>query len=104
MKLPQIEFVKPKKWDLGSLVVLVIGVILTGANVGLSHGASGPGSVSGGATTFFVTVQLGVCFLGLLVLGKTAAEGTIWGNLFAGGAGFVGMSGVLLASTMWALA
>jgi hypothetical protein len=39
-----------------------------------------------------------------MVLGKTAKEGTIWGNLFAVGACVVGMSGVLLASAMWALA
>jgi len=104
LNLPEIAFVKPKKWDLGSLAVLALGVILTGANLGVSRGASGIGAVSGGTTTFFVIVQLAVCFLGLLILGKTAKEGTIWGNLFAVGACFVGISGVLLASAIWTLA
>ena len=102
-KLPKIEVVKPKKWDLIALVVLVISGGLAGANMQLAMRA-GEGAISGGMTAAFVTIQLVLCLVGLLVLGKTAKEGTIWGNLFAVGACVVGMSGVLLASAMWALA
>ena len=41
---------------------------------------------------------------GLLILGKTAKEGTWWGNLAAVGTMFVGMSGMLLAAAIWATA
>jgi hypothetical protein len=102
-KLPQIDIVKPKPWDLIALAVLVAGAVLSGVNLMIARGTD-QGAISGIATAGFVTAQLIVCLLGLIVLGKTAKEGTIWGNLFAVGACFVGMSGVLLASALWALA
>ena len=102
-KLPKLDVPKPTMWDLVALVVLVVGVALTGANLVVARGVE-IGSISGAATAGFVTAQLLVCLGGLVVLGKTAKEGTIWGNLFACGACFVGMSGVLLASALWALA
>jgi hypothetical protein len=39
-----------------------------------------------------------------LLLGKTAKEGTIWGNLAAIGGMFIGVSGVLLAAALWVAA
>jgi hypothetical protein len=102
-KLPKIEIVKPKRWDLIALAVLVVTVLLQGANLNLAL-KEGPGAISGGLTAAFVTIQLVLCLAGLMVLGKTAKEGTIWGNLFAVGVCVVGMSGVLLASALWALA
>jgi hypothetical protein len=103
IKLPQIDIVKPRPWDFIALAVLVAGAVLTGVNLMIARGTE-QGAISGGATAGFVVVQLLVCIVGLMVLGKTAKEGTIWGNLFAVGACFVGMSGVLLASALWALA
>ncbi|HVR29257.1 MAG TPA: hypothetical protein VMS86_06940 [Thermoanaerobaculia bacterium] len=103
MKLPQLDIPKPKLWDLIALAVLALGAVLTGVNLMIARGVE-TGSISSGATAGFVTAQLAVCLGGLMVLGKTAKEGTIWGNLFAVGACFVGMSGVLLASALWALA
>ena len=102
-KLPKLEVPKPKKWDWIALVVLVVAVVLSGANLQLALRTQ-EGAISGGLTAAFVTIQLVLCLAGLMVLGKTAKEGTIWGNLFAVGACVVGMSGVLLASAMWALA
>lgn len=103
LKLPQLDVPKPTLWDLVALAVLAVGIVLTGANLFLARSIE-TGSISGAATGGFVTAQLVVCLAGLMVLGKTAKEGTIWGNLFAVGACFVGMSGVLLASALWALA
>jgi hypothetical protein len=103
LKLPHLDIPKPKPWDLVALAVLGAGVVLTGVNMAIARGVES-GSISGGLTAAFVTAQLAVCLVGLMVLGKTAKEGTIWGNLFAVGACFVGMSGVLLASALWALA
>jgi hypothetical protein len=100
---PRIEIVKPKRWDLIALAVLVVALVLQGANLQLAL-REGQGAISGAITTVFVTLQLALCLVGLMVLGKTAKEGTIWGNLFAVGACVVGMSGVLLASALWALA
>ena len=102
-KLPKIEVPKPKQWDWIALVVLVVAIVLSGANLQLALRTQ-EGAISGGLTAAFVTIQLVLCLAGLMVLGKTAKEGTIWGNLFAVGACVVGMSGVLLASAMWALA
>jgi hypothetical protein len=102
-KLPKLDLPKPTMWDLVALVVLAVGVALTGANLAVARGVE-IGSISGAATGGFVSAQLLVCLGGLVVLGKTAKEGTIWGNLFSVGACFVGMSGVLLASALWALA
>lgn len=98
------EIVRPKPWDFGALVLAGLGVVLTGANLQLAASASKAGEVSGAMTTVFVVVQLLVCLISLMVLGKTAKVGTIWGNLFALGGCFVGMSGVLLATALWALA
>jgi len=102
-KAPKISVVKPKPWDLIALAVLAVGAVLSGVNVMLALKTQ-TGSISGGVTAAFVVLQLVICLAGLLVLGKTAKEGTIWGNLFAVGACFVGMSGVLLAAALWALA
>jgi hypothetical protein len=101
-KLP-FDIVKPKPWDLIALAVLAVGVVLSGVNMMLAL-KNEQSSISGGLTGLFVTLQLVICLVGLLVLGKTAKEGTIWGNLFSVGACVVGMSGVLLASALWALA
>jgi hypothetical protein len=102
-KLPKIEIVKPKSWDFIALAVLGGAAVLSGANLALALRTQ-EGAISGGTTAAFVVIQLLLCMAGLIVLGKTAKEGTIWGNLFAVGACVVGMSGVLLASAMWALA
>ena len=98
------EIVRPKSWDFGAFVVTGAGLALSGMNLAVSQSASAAGAISGGVTTVFVTVQLAICCLSLMMLGKTAKEGTIWGNLIAIGGCFVGMSGVLLASALWALA
>ena len=103
MKLPEIDLVKPKAWDLAGTIVLVATVVLAVANLAFSRSSADAGSISGAASLFFGTVQMFLCLLALMVLGKTAAMGTIWGNLMALGACFIGMSGVLLASALWAL-
>ena len=97
------DFVKPKTWDFGALVVAGAGAVLSGANLAASNSATASGSISGTTTTIFVVVQLAICCLSLMMLGTTAKEGTLWGNLFAVGGCFVGMGGVLLASALWAL-
>jgi hypothetical protein len=102
-KAPKISVVKPKPWDLIALAVLAVGGVLSGLNMMLAL-KNEQSSISGGLTAVFVTLQLVICLAGLMVLGKTAKEGTIWGNLFSVGACLVGMSGVLLASALWALA
>jgi len=103
LKLPEIDLVKPKAWDFGATLVLVAAIALAGANLALSSATADVGSISGGASFFFGSVQMILCLLALMVLGKTAVMGTIWGNLAALGACFAGMSGVLLASALWAL-
>ena len=100
--LPEIDIVKPKKWDLAALIVLGASGGLCGANLLAAQAETG--AISGTLTTLFILAQLGLCCFAFLVMGKTAKMGTIWGNLLALGAGLSGMSGVLLASALWALA
>src|SRR5262245_45966530 len=70
----RIEIVKPKRWDLIALAVLVVAVVLQGANLQLAL-REGQGAISGALTAVFVTLQLVLCLVGLMVLGKTAKEG-----------------------------
>lgn len=92
---------RPTRWDLITAAAAAAGLILMGLNWHLSQ--SRPGG-TGGWTPLFVFAQLAVCLGCLMLLGKTAKEGTIWGNLAAVGGMFIGMGGVLLAAALWAAA
>jgi len=103
LRLPKLDLPKPQRWDFIALGLFAAGVALTGVNL---VAASGPqlGAVSGAATTGFVAGQLAVTTASLFVLGKTAKEGSLWGNLFAVAGMLLGISGVLLAAAVWATA
>jgi len=107
LKIGNIELalVKPRLWDLVAVAVLGAGVILAAGSMGkaLAGGATA-GRISDGFALTLALVQLGICLGSLMILGKTAKEGTIWGNLAAVGGLCVGMSGVLLAAALWAAA
>jgi len=92
----ELGFPKLTGWDLVAIAVMVVGVVLMGANWQLSG--------AGGLTMLFVLVQLAICLGSLMILGKTAHGGTLWGNLAAVLGMFVGMGGVLLAAALWAAA
>lgn len=99
-----LEIPKPRKWDFIALAVLVAGIVAAGANIATS-GITEPGaSASTNMSLVFVLTQLTVCLGSLMVLGKTAKEGTIHGNLFAVGGMMIGLGGVLLAAALWAAA
>jgi hypothetical protein len=89
------------RWDLVALGILAGGAVLMGANWQVSQARA---SGAGGLTSLFVFAQLLVCLGSLFVLGKTAKEGTFWGNVAAVAGMFVGMGGVLLAAALWAAA
>jgi hypothetical protein len=102
MKLPSFKLgPKPKGWDL--VAVATIGAAAAGALFNwLAAQKTPPGtSLSGGVTLAFVLLQAAVATAGLMVLGKTAKEGTLWGNLAALGGLLAGLSGVLLAAALW---
>jgi hypothetical protein len=106
VKLPWIglEIPRPKPWDLAAAAVLVLSLAGAGANLAIALGHEPGSSISGSLTATFVLGQIAIATLGLLVLGKTATLGTIWGNLLAVGALALGMSGVLLAAALWSAA
>ena len=95
-KLPKIELPRPARWDFFAIGALALGLVLTGANLAAASNKA--------LTPLFITAQLVVCCGGLMLLGKTAKEGTWWGNLASIGAMLVGMSGVMLAAALWAVA
>lgn len=106
IKLPLLgwELPRPKKWDLSALLVLVVSMLLAGANLQAALGQAPGESVSSWLTLAMVLGQLGLASLALFVLGKTAKEGTIWGNLISVAALLAGVGGFLLATALWATA
>jgi len=91
LKLPDLP--RPTRWDLYAIGALVVGIVLAGATIVLPRVAMP-----------LMFVHLVVCCGGLMILGKTAKEGTWWGNLAAVATMFVGMSGMLVAAAVWATA
>jgi hypothetical protein len=110
LKLPRFklpawrEITRPTRWDWIAAAVLALGVVLIGADLAMARRKPLGEPFPSGATTLFVFAQLAVSLVGLMLLGKTAKEGTGWGNLFSLLALATGMGGVLLAGALWAAA
>ena len=102
LKLPKLP--RPTRWDLFAIAAFVLGLLLAAANlrIGLTKPVGEP--YPSGLTTLFVFGQLAVSCGGLMLLGKTAKEGTGWGNAASLLATFLGIGGVLLAAALWAAA
>jgi hypothetical protein len=96
LRLPRLA-----RWDLAALGLAAFGAVLMGLNWQASQARVGEGS---GLTSLFILAQLLVAIGSLFALGKTAKEGTFWGNVAAVTGMFVGMGGVLLAAALWAAA
>jgi hypothetical protein len=105
LKLPKLpNLPRPKRWDLYALGALALGVILVVANLWIGRTKAVGEPYPSGLTTLFVFGQLAVACGGLMLLGKTAKEGTGWGNAASLLATFLGIGGVLLAAALWAAA
>ncbi len=106
IKLPVLgwELPRPRKWDISAVLVFAASIVLAGVNLKSALGQAPGESIAGWLTTAMVFGQLILASLSLIVLGKTAKEGTLWGNLTAVAALLAGMSGVLLATALWATA
>lgn len=104
LKLPKIDLPRPTRWDWYALGALLLGVVLAGANLYVAFSKPEGQPFPAGLTPLFLFGQLAVACGGLMLLGKTAKEGTWWGNLASLAAAFVGSSGVLLAAALWAAA
>jgi hypothetical protein len=104
LKLPKIQLPRPKLWDYYAIGLFFLGVLVSAVNLykGIAKPAGEP--YPSWLTTIVVFTQLGVACGGLMLLGKTAKEGTALGNLAALLASFIGMGGVLLAAALWAAA
>ena len=104
-KLPQIQFgPRPKRWDLCAIAVLLLAAVLAAVSWRTAR-AQAPGvSPSSTFTSLVALAQLAIASISLLVLGKTAEEGTLWGNLAAVGGLLAGLGGVLLAAALWVAA
>lgn len=104
LKLPKIEMPRLKRWDLYAIGLLLLGVLVSAFNLykGIAKPAGEP--YPSWLTTLVVFTQLGVACGGLMLLGKTAKEGTGWGNAASLLATFLGIGGVLLAAALWAAA
>jgi hypothetical protein len=102
MKLPSLKLgPKPKAWDF--MAVAILGAAGAGAvfNWFAAQKPAAGTSLSGGVTLAFVVLQAVIATAALMVLGKTAKRGTLWGNLAALGGLLAGLSGVLLAAALW---
>lgn len=103
-KLPKIALPRPARWDWFAIGALVVGLALTALNLYLAFSKPEGAPFPTGWTPVFAVTQLVVACGGLMLLGKTAKEGTGWGNLASLLAMLVGISGVLLAAALWAAA
>ncbi len=102
LKLPNLP--RPARWDWIAIGVLLLGTLLAAASLFVVRSKAPGEPYPSGLTTFFVFSQLAVACGGLMLLGKTAKEGTGWGNAASLLAMFLGISGVLLAAALWAAA
>jgi hypothetical protein len=103
-KLPKIELPRPTRWDWYAIGALLLGLLLTAANLGVAFTKPPGEPFPAGLTPLFLLGQLVVACGSLMLLGKTAKEGTGWGNLAAIAGTLVGISGVFLAAALWAAA
>jgi hypothetical protein len=109
-RLPSLQALKalrpprPALWDWVAIAILVAGVLLVAANLLVARGGEPGAPAPAALTMLFVFVQLAVSTGGLLVLGKTAKEGTGLGNFAAVAAMLLGIGGVMLAAALWAMA
>jgi len=103
-KLPKLDLPRPAKWDFIAIGVLLVSLVLIGANLAIAGKKAPSVPFPSGAAFSFIVIQLLLSCVGLMLLGKTAKEGTWWGNLASLGAMLVGMGGVLLATALWAAA
>jgi hypothetical protein len=101
-KLPQLP--RPARWDWFAAGALLLGFLFIGINLSIAFSKPPDRPFPSGLLPLFVFGGLVVSCGGLLLLGKTAKEGTGWGNLFSILAMLVGMGGVLLAAALWAAA
>ena len=99
-----LDLPKPKAWDLAAILAAGLGMALAVANAVLALGGPAGQSPSTSFSLGMVGAQVAVLSISLLLLGKTAKEGTIWGNLAAVAGMLIGTSGVLLAGAMWVTA
>lgn len=104
VKLPKINLPRPQLWDWIAIASLIVGVVFIAANVAIGFKKPEGQPFPSAWTGVFVFGQLAVSCGGLMLLGKTAKEGTGWGNAASLLAMFVGISGVLLAAALWAAA
>lgn len=104
MKLSDLGLPRPTRWDFAALAVAVVAALAAAVNLWLASRKPPGTPFSGGLTAVFVTVQLLVAAAALAALGRTAKEGTFWGDLFAVLGIFASLSGVLLAAALWAAA
>ena len=102
-KLPKIALPRPTRWDLIAIGALVLGLVLIAVNLGVAARQAGK-PFPAALAPVFIFAQLVVACGGLMLLGKTAKEGTWWGNLASLGSLLIGMGGVLLAIALWAAA
>ena len=105
-KLPfgNLHIPRPKKWDLVAFAALVAVGVVSAVNLAAATNKTPGQSLSGNFTLLIVLAQLAIASISLLLLGKTAKTGTIWGNLAAVAGMLAGVSGVLLAAALWTAA
>jgi hypothetical protein len=104
LKLPKLSLPRPQRWDFIAGGVLAAGLALVGFALFVAFKKPEGEPFPAFWTPIFLFAQLAVAMGGVMVLGKTAKEGTWWGNLASVAALLVGISGVLLSAALWAAA
>ena len=98
------EIPKPKFWDFVAIGLLLFSVVLA-AWAKLTAANLAPGAdISGWLSGLWAFLQLAISIASLMVLGKTAKEGTIHGNVAAVLGSLMGLNGLFLAAALSILA
>ncbi|MDH3745819.1 MAG: hypothetical protein OES47_12030 [Acidobacteriota bacterium] len=100
----KLQIKKPKSWDFAALAAIIVAIGLAAANLAAALTKQPGTSLADGFTLALVLAQLAIASISLMILGKTAKYGTIWGNLGSIAGMLIGVSGVLLAAALWTAA
>ncbi len=94
------EIPKPKFWDWVAIAVAVVSVFVAIWGLAAARSLAPGTSFSSWLVGLWTMAQLAISIVGLLVLGKTAKEGTIHGNIAAVVASLLGLNGIFLAAAL----
>ncbi len=98
------EIPKPVFWDWIAIAIALLSAALAVWGLMSASSLAAGGDLSPFLIGLWTLLQLAIAVASLLVLGKTAKEGTIHGNIAAVIGSLLGLNGIFLAAALAAIA